>query len=206
MPKGRTESRPLERSSSPRNGETSWVIGVFSAIETGESSGTGGSSGGFFACWSSRGDDNCRPDRWTELFSLTEPPDWRPATVRAECQKTVQRFRDAGRAPRQAQSSKPPSAVDIDERLHAERLDPTRSKPTYMGILDDLPDGVFITLEERKDQAFLIEGIHYSPWSPGLSGLRRLKERSSRFSRQNPQWRQFARDCVPQIHPSAGAA
>jgi hypothetical protein len=57
-----------------------------------------------------------------------------------------------------------PSAVEIDARLHAERVGLDRSRRTFLAPLDDLPDGVFVKLEE---DAFLVVGGALLRWSPG---------------------------------------
>src|SRR5262249_60040844 len=42
-----------------------------------------------------------------------------------------------------------PTASEIDDRLHAERVGPGRSKRTFRAALDGLPDGGVVTLEGR---------------------------------------------------------
>jgi hypothetical protein len=109
------------------------------------------------------------PDRWTELFFLDEATGLaagqRPC---AECQRRrFNEFRDAWAAGvSQPRTLGRPTAVEIDERLHSDRLYPTRSKRTFMAQLDDLPDGVFLIPEGRQDQAFLIQGDSLLAWSP----------------------------------------
>jgi hypothetical protein len=43
--------------------------------------------------------------------------------------------------------SKRPTAAEIDNRLHAERIAADRSERMFTAALDGLPDGVFVTLE-----------------------------------------------------------
>src|SRR6516225_7744293 len=89
------------------------------------------------------------PGHYTELFFLDEATAFaaghRPC---AECRRV--RFLDFCNAWARAHPSKDasprPSATMIDDRLHAERIASNRSKRSYMAALDDLPDGVFVTV------------------------------------------------------------
>jgi len=151
------------------------------------------------------------PGRYTELFFLDEATalaaGHRPC---AECQrKRYIAYRDAWAiGTRGSRASAHPSAVEIDERLHAERLDPSRSKRTFRKKLDDLPDGVFITREERKDQTLLVQGDSLLAWSPG--GYReRLRRRNGEVvSVLTPDSSMAAirAGFVPRVHSSAGVA
>jgi hypothetical protein len=147
------------------------------------------------------------PDRYTELFFLDEATGLaaghRPC---AECQRTrFNEIRQAWSGGRfQAQSLGKPTAVEIDERLHAERLHAAGSKRTFTSHLDDLPHGVFVTLEEHKDQAFLIHGDSLHVWSPG--GYRERLNRTNRgvVSVLTPATSMAAirAGFVPQVHTS----
>src|SRR5262249_27366978 len=90
------------------------------------------------------------PGRYTELFFPDEATGLaaghRPC---AECRRD--RFRAFCRA-WPGNSGLDATATAIDERLHAERVGPGRSKRTCMARLDDLPDGVFVRLEDRRDE------------------------------------------------------
>jgi hypothetical protein len=55
-----------------------------------------------------------------------------------------------------------PRAPEMDERLHAERLD-GRAKRLHRRPLDDLPDGAMIALEEG---AFAVRGDALPRWTP----------------------------------------
>ena len=55
-----------------------------------------------------------------------------------------------------------PRAADMDERLHAERLD-GRAKLRHRRKIDDLPDGAFLALEER---AFAVRAGALLRWTP----------------------------------------
>ena len=66
------------------------------------------------------------------------PPLFRvpPEVVPFLCQRLGERKPGMGR----------PTASMIDERLHAERVGPGRSKRTFRAAVADLPDGVFVTV------------------------------------------------------------
>jgi hypothetical protein len=122
-----------------------------------------------------------RPNRYTELFFLDE------ATALAaghrpcfECQRTrYHEFRDAwvsgNFAHRESESTR---AEEIDDRLHTERLGPSRAKQIFQANLDDLPDGVFVVQEGRENQALLVQGDSLLVWSPG--GYRQPVRRRAR--------------------------
>ena len=57
-------------------------------------------------------------------------------------------------------------APNLDERLHAERLDSDRKKRTHRLIFDQLPDGAMIILPERPDHAGLVWRGRVLAWSP----------------------------------------
>jgi hypothetical protein len=110
------------------------------------------------------------PDRYTELFFLDE------ATALAaghrpcfECRrKPYNAFVDAWAVGNGIDiTNRRPTAASMDERLHQERVGPGRSKRTFVAKIDDLPDGVFVTLDEAVDRAYLIRDGHLLAWSPG---------------------------------------
>jgi hypothetical protein len=115
---------------------------------------------------------------YTELFFLDEATalaaGHRPC---AECRH--RRFLDFCHAWKAAHSPKSaafrPSADEIDQRLHAERLALDGSKRTYVAKLDDLPDGVFVTVAAVAawgEQPYLVRGNQLLPWSPAGYGER----------------------------------
>ena len=148
------------------------------------------------------------PGRYTELFFLDEATGLaaghRPC---AECQrKRYNEFRDAwATANRHAQTSRRPTADEIDDQLHVDRIGPIRSKRSFQAELDDLPDGVFVTLEGRTDRAFLIQGDSLLAWSP--EGYRERLPRTSgnMVAVVTPVSTVAAIQAgfVPQVHPSA---
>lgn len=99
--------------------------------------------------------------RYTELFFLDEATGLaaghRPC---AECCRARYRsFRDAWSTGNRFEPGAHSIRVGtIDDRLHAERVGPDRRKRTYRDRLEDLPDGVFVTLDDRGDEAYLIRG------------------------------------------------
>ena len=58
-------------------------------------------------------------------------------------------------------------AAEIDDRLHAERISPNRTKQTFRENLDDLPDGILVTLDGRGGNIYLIQRDMLLVWSPG---------------------------------------
>jgi hypothetical protein len=109
------------------------------------------------------------PGHYTELFFLDEATalaaGHRPC---AECRH--RRFLDFCQAWKAAHSPKSatsrPTADEIDQRLHAKRLAPDGAKLTHVANLDDLPDGVFVTVAAWGEQPFLVKGTQLLLWSP----------------------------------------
>lgn len=117
------------------------------------------------------------PNRYTELFFLDEATalaaGHRPC---AECRHS--RFVDFCNAWKLAYSkdnSLRPTADEMDRRLHVERVNSDRSKRSFNAALDELPDGVLVTVDAWGQQAYLVSGDRLLKWSPG--GYRRLKPR-----------------------------
>ena len=148
------------------------------------------------------------PDRYTELFFLDEATGLaaghRPCF---ECRRRAfNTYADAWMLDRpKALGAGRPTAVSIDERLHAERVGPDRSKRTFRAHLDDLPDGVFVTLEGRDGDAHLIRGDELLGWSPGGYGERRPRPRGESVKVLTPP---STVDVIragyePEVHPSA---
>jgi hypothetical protein len=118
------------------------------------------------------------PGRYTELFFLDEATalaaGHRPC---AECRHA--RFLDFcyawKRAHREWRGPSRPTAPAIDDRLHAQRIAADRSKRSFKRSLDELPDGVFVTLSAAGDLPYLVFGDHLLAWSPGGYGERRRR-------------------------------
>lgn len=92
------------------------------------------------------------PGRYTELFFLDEATalaaGHRPCV---ECRRVAfAAFRAAWVAAHPTSVRKGlPKAAEIDRVLHQERISPSGNKLTYRAALADLPDGVFVVVEER---------------------------------------------------------
>ncbi len=149
------------------------------------------------------------PGSYTELFFLDEATalaaGHRPC---AECRHA--RFLDFCTAWRLAHpgdggSQQRPTADVIDRRLHAERVNPDRSKRTFKAALDELPDGVFVTFEASSEQAYLLRGDGLSPWSPGGYGERRPRPPGVSVVVLTPPSTvaTIRAGYVPEVHPSA---
>src|SRR5262249_29422894 len=116
------------------------------------------------------------PGHYTELFFLDEATalaaGHRPCS---ECRHS--RFLDFCTAWKVvhpgASGSRRPTVTEIDNRLHVERLAPDHSRRSFVAALDELPDGVFVTVAAWGEQAYLVWGDHLLPWSPGGYGERR---------------------------------
>lgn len=110
-----------------------------------------------------------QPGCYTELFFLDEATGLaaghRPC---AECQR--QRFREfraawvAGNSDLSA--NRTPTAVEIDDRLHRERLGTNGERMRAGVALDDLPDGAFVALE-GESSAYLVWRGELLKWEPG---------------------------------------
>lgn len=150
------------------------------------------------------------PNRYTELFFLDEATalaaGHRPC---AECRHA--RFLDFCKAwgctrPGGGESPRP-TAQKIDERLHAERIAPDRSKRTFKASLDDLPDGVLVVVPAWGEQAYLVRSGRLRAWSPGGYRERRQRPRKKEVQVLTPPSTVEAirAGYVPAIHPSASA-
>jgi len=145
------------------------------------------------------------PNRYTELFFLDEATalaaGHRPC---AECRYTrfltfCQAWKSVHPCPGR------PRADDIDRRLHAERMTPDRCKRTYIAKLDELPDGVFVTLEEDAGQAYVVCGRTLLAWSPAgyVSARHRTKVRHVQVLTPRSTVSVIAAGYAPETHASA---
>jgi hypothetical protein len=143
------------------------------------------------------------PGHYTELFFLDESTalasGHRPC---AECQRA--RFREFCSAWASATGTRTPTAGEIDLRLHPERIDRTGEKVRFVAELDDLPDGVFVTLE-GEGSAHLVWRGELLAWGPGGYGTRQPRPTGARVSVLTPASTVAAirAGFVPQVHPSA---
>jgi hypothetical protein len=108
------------------------------------------------------------PGRYTELFFLDEATalaaGHRPC---AECQHGRYRmFRDMwAAANRDLIGPSTPSAEEMDEILHSERLDAARKKRTYTAAVSELPAGVMVA--DEQGVPWLAAGQRLIRWEPG---------------------------------------
>lgn len=145
------------------------------------------------------------PNRYTELFFLDEATGLaaghRPC---AECRRSrFVAFRDAW--DRRIIGSGPTRAEMLDARLHAERINPDRSKRVFMANIDELPDGVFIKLGATVGDAWLIWEDKLLAWSAeGYTG-RRPRPREEAVTVLTPRSTVAAirEGYVPEVHSSA---
>ena len=139
---------------------------------------------------------------YTELFFLDEvtalAAGHRPCF---ECRrKDAEDF--AGRWQAAFKLRAPPYAPEMDEVLHAQRLD-GRAKRLHRRRIDDLPDGTFIALEKG---AFAVRGNSLLRWTPrGYDGRRRRPHGTSVDVLTPPAIvAAMSAGYRPRWHPSAG--
>ncbi|OAI51689.1 hypothetical protein AYO44_16975 [Planctomycetaceae bacterium SCGC AG-212-F19] len=110
------------------------------------------------------------PGDYTELFLLDEATGLaaghRPCF---ECRRErFLAFQEAWRAGRSGnRKSSLPTAGEMDDRLHAYRVGPDRTKITFQARLDDVPDGVLVQRLTSPGEAYLIWKRSLLLWSPG---------------------------------------
>jgi hypothetical protein len=151
------------------------------------------------------------PNRYTELFFLDEATGLaaghRPCF---ECRRTsYNSFVDVwfnGNSENLGRVR--PTAESIDERLHAERLGPARFKRTFTANIDELPHGVFVTLDEDEGRAYLIWEGRILEWSPGGYKHSRPLPDGEVVSVLTPASTVAAirAGYIPEVHPSAKIA
>jgi hypothetical protein len=150
------------------------------------------------------------PSRYTELFFLDEATAFaaghRPCT---ECRhERFIAFCNAWKEANPGKGSSPrPTANEIDNQLHAERVASDRSKRFVKGSLDELPDGVFVNIPAWGDQAHLVWGNHLLAWSPAGYNERRRRPKGKEVKVLTPQSmiKAICAGYVPEIHTSAAA-
>ena len=148
------------------------------------------------------------PGRYTELFFLDEATalaaghrpcaECRHARFLDCCNAWWQAHPDGGRSGR-------PTAQGIDDRLHAERVAPDRSKRPFVAALDDLPDGVIVTVAAWGAEAYLVRDGYLLAWSPGGYGERRGRPKGEEAKVLTPPSTVAAirAGYAPEVHPSA---
>lgn len=148
------------------------------------------------------------PGSYTELFFLDEATalaaGHRPC---AECRH--KRFLDYCTAWNLAKhgtcSRERPTADEIDGQLHTERIASDRSKLTTEMMLDDLPEGAFVILDDSQQTPYLVRGEKLFLWSPGCYGRPRKRPSGILVKVLTPPSTVAAirSGYVPDIHPSA---
>jgi hypothetical protein len=138
---------------------------------------------------------------YTELFFLDEPTalaaGHRPCF---ECRrKDAEAFAEHWRESLKMRA--PPRAGEMDEVLHAERLD-GRAKRLHRRKIDDLPDGAFAALEEG---AFAVRGNALLHWTPEGYASRRRRPRGLSVDVLTPPsiFAVLSAGYRPQWHPTA---
>jgi hypothetical protein len=149
------------------------------------------------------------PGHYTELFFLDEATalaaGHRPC---AECRRErFNAFRMAWRSAHPGSSGSPPSADEIDNRLHAERVGPVRSKRQFEASLDEMPSGVFVRHPDWGADAYLVWNRGLFPWSAGGYTKRLDRPKKAEVAVLTPESTVAAirAGYVPEIHPSAVA-
>ena len=144
------------------------------------------------------------PGRYTELFFLDEATalaaGHRPC---AECRHA--RFLDFCTAWGQAHPDGGTPAQEIDDRLHAERVAPDRSKRTIEAAVDELPDGVFVAVPTWGEEAYLVRGDELLAWSHGGYRERRRRPNGEKVRVLTPPStvESIRAGYAPEVHPSA---
>jgi hypothetical protein len=141
-----------------------------------------------------------QPHSYTELFFLDEATAFaaghRPC---AECRRAdYRRFQELWTKC----YGKPVSADVMDERLHHDRLDERRAKRTYREKLGALPEGAYITYDDR---AWLVLADSILEWTPAGYGQRRSRSALHCVDVLTPRSAVavLAAGYRPAIHPSA---
>lgn len=143
------------------------------------------------------------PGWYTELFFLDEATAFaaghRPC---AECRR--ERFNAFRQAWRTAHGSLP-SAVEMDQQLHEERVNPDRTKRHFTANLDTLPNGGFVRLTEGDEQTYLVLGDGLLAWTPGGYAARISRPNRIEVCVLTPRstLETIRAGYTPEIHPSA---
>jgi hypothetical protein len=148
------------------------------------------------------------PGRYTELFLLDEATalaaGHRPC---AECRhaRFVAFCNTWGKAHSVGGTAARPTAQQIDDRLHAERVASDRSKRSFVAALDEWPDWVFVAVAAWGAVPYLVQGNYLLAWSPGGYGERRRRPKGGEVQVLTPKSTvgTIRAGYVPEIHPSA---
>jgi hypothetical protein len=147
------------------------------------------------------------PRHYTELFFLDEATALAAGhRTCAECRRErFNAFRDAWR---QQEHSHPPTADEIDNRLHTERLTPDKKKNVHLANLADLPNGVFVKMADWGENAYLVWNDGLLLWTAGGYSGQKKRPHSAEVEVLTPKSTVEAirAGYVPEIHPSAEGA
>jgi len=147
------------------------------------------------------------PSRYTELFFLDEATalaaGHRPC---AECRRD--RFNAFRYAWKLEKHSHPPTAAEIDNRLHSERLAPDKKKKVHLANLADLPSGVFVKMADGGENAYLVWNDNLLLWTAGGYSAQKKRPHDARVVVLTPKStvETIRAGYVPEIHPSAAGA
>ena len=140
------------------------------------------------------------PGQYTELFFLDEATalaaGHRPC---AECQRA--RY-DLFRTHWSGRARALPGADEMDQVLHAERIDDRRVKRTYAARSSRLPSGTMVADPDGK--AYLVQGDALVHWTPGGYGARLQPSDATAFRVLTPRSivRAIARGYPVEVHVS----
>ena len=146
------------------------------------------------------------PNRYTELFFLDEATalaaGHRPCS---ECRReSFRQYTTAWvAAHHDTLGDSRPTADGIDNRLHSERIGPDRRRLWFVTVIDNLPDGVVVSLD--GSDSHLIWKQQLLEWSPGGYTLGRLLAAGARVRVLTPRSsvETIRAGYVPDVHPSA---
>jgi hypothetical protein len=147
------------------------------------------------------------PRRYTELFFLDEAvalaAGHRPC---AECRRARFHAFLTAWANGAGHAGAMPKAAELDDILHAARVDPRRRrKVTWQARLADLPDGTFICVGDGDNMPRLVLGDALPGWTP--AGYRDAVKRTGApvvtVLTPRPTVSALAGGYMPALHPSA---
>ena len=144
------------------------------------------------------------PGRYTELFFLDEATalaaGHRPC---AECRR--ERFNAFRKAWRMDENLHPPTAAEIDNRLHTERLAPDKKKKVHLANLAELPNGVFVKIGDYGENAYLVWNDRLLLWTAGGYSGRKKRPQDAKVVVLTPRStvEAICSGYVPEIHTSA---
>jgi hypothetical protein len=146
--------------------------------------------------------------RYTELFFLDEATalaaGHRPC---AECQHARYRmFRDLWATANLVGGTSVPSADEMDQVLHTERIATGGAKRTYPSMLSELPSGTMVV--DEANRPFLVLQRDLLPWEPGGYGRAVRQPSGIDFRVLTPRSivRILSAGYPVEIHPSARMA